>query len=601
MVSSIHSSGDLQISNQNIQIVPLGAGQDVGRSCIIVNILNKRIMLDCGMHMGHQSLKKFPDFKFITGHDGDLTKEIDCVIVSHFHLDHCGALPYLTEMVGYSGPIYMTNPTKAICPIQLEDMRKISNERKKDDVMFTSEMINKCMLKTTGVNLHQTIQVDDRITIRAHYAGHVLGAAMFEVHVDHLSFVYTGDYNMTADRHLGPAQIDCIYPDFIITESTYATTIRDSKYCRERDFLKKLTNCIKHGGKVLIPVFALGRAHEIFLLLENYWERMNLKVPIYYSGGITDKSLDYYKLFVNWMNQKIKRNFFKRNAFNFRHIKPMDSSHPDMPGPMVIIATPGMLNGGTSLQILKKWCTNPNNLLMIIGYCVKGTLGHKILNERSINLDPGNPDSKPVEIKIGVEYLSFSAHADAKGIMQLIGMCCPKNVVLVHGEASKMEFIKQKIFSEFRVPCFMPDNGEILTIKTQNLVPIDLDYKLYKQMINTSNDDLISRKFKGIMHFEGDSEVIQIDQINNYLERKNLPTHNFRITVAFNLPKSLHYPELLMLINNILIGLQIKSNLTNLQVDKMYNIRESIWFKIQMIDKNISQITVHWSLIVILI
>ena len=76
--------------------------------------------------------------------------------------------------------------------------------------------------------------------------------------------------------------IDKCRPDLLITESTYATTIRDSKRCRERDFLKKVHDCVEKGGKVLIPVFALGRAQELCILLESYWERMNLKVPVFF-------------------------------------------------------------------------------------------------------------------------------------------------------------------------------------------------------------------------------------------------------------------------------------------------------------------------------
>jgi integrator complex subunit 11 len=94
---------------------------------------------------------------------------------------------------------------------------------------------------------------------------------------------------MTPDRHLGAAWIDKCRPDLLITESTYATTIRDSKRCRERDFLKKVHDSIDKGGKVLIPVFALGRAQELCILLETYWDRMNLKVPIYFSLGLTEK------------------------------------------------------------------------------------------------------------------------------------------------------------------------------------------------------------------------------------------------------------------------------------------------------------------------
>ncbi|KAI7687138.1 hypothetical protein SSS_08962 [Sarcoptes scabiei] len=109
-----------------IKITPLGAGQDVGRSCILISIGTQQIMLDCGMHMGFNDQRRFPDFSYITK-EGSLDSYLDCVIISHFHLDHCGALPYMTEMIGYNGPIYMTHPTKAICPILLISVRSPSN------------------------------------------------------------------------------------------------------------------------------------------------------------------------------------------------------------------------------------------------------------------------------------------------------------------------------------------------------------------------------------------------------------------------------------------------------------------------------------------
>jgi integrator complex subunit 11 len=251
----------------DIRVTPLGAGQDVGRSCLLLSIGGKNVMLDCGMHMGYSDDRRFPDFSYITT-DEPLTEHLDCIIISHFHLDHCGALPYMTEMVGYNGPIYMTVPTKAIAPILLEDMRKVAVDKKGEQNFFTSGMIKDCIKKVIAVNLHQVVQVDADLEIKAYYAGHVLGAAMFQVKVGNQSVVYTGDYNMTPDRHLGAAWIDRCRPDLLITESTYATTVRDSKRCRERDFLKKVHDCIDRGGKVLIPVFALGRAQELCILLE---------------------------------------------------------------------------------------------------------------------------------------------------------------------------------------------------------------------------------------------------------------------------------------------------------------------------------------------
>lgn len=140
------------------------------------------------------------------------------------HLDHCGALPYFTEMCGYDGPIYMTHPTRAICPILLEDFRKLAVERKGNgngEAFFTSANIRDCMAKVVPMHVKQRVQVDDELEITAYYAGHVLGAAMFEVRVGQQSVVYTGDYNMTPDRHLGAAWIDKVRPDLLITESTY--------------------------------------------------------------------------------------------------------------------------------------------------------------------------------------------------------------------------------------------------------------------------------------------------------------------------------------------------------------------------------------------
>ncbi|XP_077367959.1 integrator complex subunit 11 isoform X2 [Festucalex cinctus] len=478
-----------------IKVTPLGAGQDVGRSCIIVSIGGKNIMLDCGMHMGYNDDRRFPDFSYII-QNGRLTDFLDCVIISHFHLDHCGALPYMSEMVGYDGPIYMTHPTKAICPILLEDFRKITVDKKGETNFFTSQMIKDCMKKVVPLNLHQTVQVDDELEIKAYYAGHVLGAAMVQIKVGSESVVYTGDYNMTPDRHLGAAWIDKCRPDILISESTYATTIRDSKRCRERDFLKKVHESIERGGKVLIPVFALGRAQELCILLETFWERMNLKAPIYFSTGLTEKANHYYKLFITWTNQKIRKTFVQRNMFEFKHIKAFDRSYADNPGPMVVFATPGMLHAGQSLQIFKKWAGNEKNMVIMPGYCVQGTIGHKILNgQRKLEME----GRATLDVKLQVEYMSFSAHADAKGIMQLIRMAEPRNMLLVHGEAAKMEFLKGKIEQEFSIDCYMPANGETTAVTTNPKVPVDMSLNLLKREM-TLGGPLPDPKKARIMH-----------------------------------------------------------------------------------------------------
>lgn len=435
--------------------------------------------------MGYQDARRFPDFSYISK-TGNYTDVLDAVIISHFHLDHCGALPFFTEMCGYDGPIYMTHPTRAICPILLEDYRKITVERKGETKFFTSEMIKNCMKKVIPINLHQTIKVDDDIEIKAYYAGHVLGAAMIYVRVGQESVVYTGDYNMTPDRHLGSAWIDKVRPDVLITESTYATTIRDSKRSRERDFLTKVHECVANGGNVIIPVFALGRAQELCILIESYWDRMGLDVPIYFSTGLTERATEYYKLFINWTNQKIKSTFAQRNAFDFKHIKAWDKNNLDLPGPMVLFATPGMLNAGTSLQVFQKWAPDPKNMVIMPGYCVAGTVGAKVLlGQKVIEVDKYTK----FEVNLQVRNLSFSAHADAKGIMQLIRMCEPKNVVLVHGERGKMDFLRSNIMKDFGIPCHMPANGCSIKMETSKALEAKISTDLLKSLLSSSNNN----------------------------------------------------------------------------------------------------------------
>ena len=159
-------------------------------------------------------------------------------------------------------------------------------------------------------------------------------------------------------------------------------------------------------------MFALGRAQELCILLETFWDRMNIKVPIYFSQGLTEKANHYYKLFISWTNQKIRNTFVQRNLFDFKHIKPFDRSYIENPGPMVVFATPGMLHAGLSLQIFKKWAGDENNMLIMPGYCVVGTVGHKVLSgQKKIELDK----KTVIDVNLSVQYLSFSAHADASG------------------------------------------------------------------------------------------------------------------------------------------------------------------------------------------
>lgn len=202
-----------------IEVLTLGAGQDVGRSCSVVSIGGRRIMFDCGMHMGYHDARRFPDLSLIAP-DGRLTESIDCVVITHFHLDHCGALPHLVSVCGYDGPVYMTHPTAAIMPILLRDYVHIMVDRRGVTDFYTEADIVHTMQSVIPIALHETIHVGEELSFTAFYAGHVLGAIMVYAHCGGQSVVFSGDFNTTADRHLGAASIPRLRPNVLITEST---------------------------------------------------------------------------------------------------------------------------------------------------------------------------------------------------------------------------------------------------------------------------------------------------------------------------------------------------------------------------------------------
>ncbi|XP_031122846.1 cleavage and polyadenylation specificity factor subunit 3-II [Ipomoea triloba] len=473
-----------------IDCLVLGAGQEVGKSCVVVTINGKRIMFDCGMHMGFLDHRRYPDFSRIS-QSGDFTSALSCIIITHFHLDHIGALPYFTEVCGYNGPIYMTYPTKALGPLMLEDYRKVMVDKRGEAEQFTAEHIVECMKKVTAVDLKQTVQVDNDLQIRAYYAGHVLGAAMFYAKVGDAAMVYTGDYNMVPDRHLGSAQIDRLQLDLVITESTYATTFRDSKYAREREFLQAVHKCVAAGGKVLIPTFALGRAQEICMLLDDYWERMNLKVPIYFSAGLTIQANMYYKMLINWTSQKVKSTSTIRNAFDFKNVCSFDRSLINASGPCVLFATPGMISGGFSLEVFKQWAPCEENLITLPGYCVAGTIGHRLMSAKTptrITVEEGIQ----IDVRCQIHQLSFSPHTDAKGIMDLVKFLSPKHVILVHGEKPKMATLKERIQSDLQIQCYDPANNETVCIPSTHYIQVDASDKFLKSLL-TPNFKFLNR------------------------------------------------------------------------------------------------------------
>jgi len=221
----------------------------------------------------------------------------------------------------------MTHPTKAIYNYVLLDYVKISNIGN-GDILYDESDLSASMDKIIPIRFHEKLEYDG-VKVEAYTAGHVLGAAMFLIEIDGVSILYTGDYSREEDRHLKPAEIPDWDVDILIVESTYGKNLHEPRDIREDKFKFRVHDIIKKGGKWLLPVFALGRAQELLLILNEYWEEHeDLKnVPIYYAGSLAQRSLSVFSTYRNMMGDVVRDkvcsyiNFLdqqRRKSFPFR-------------------------------------------------------------------------------------------------------------------------------------------------------------------------------------------------------------------------------------------------------------------------------------------
>ena len=470
-INDFNSPKKIEINGENLELQPIGAGCEVGRSCIILKFQNKKIMLDCGVHPAYNGICSLPFFDLID------PGEIDILLVTHFHLDHCGALPYFLEKTNFKGECYMTYPTRDIYKIILSDYVKVAHS-KSEESLFNEKDLKNSLEKIKAINYHQEIEYKG-IKFSAFKAGHVLGAAMFLIEISGVKILYTGDYSREIDRHLQPAEIpnkEVHKINVLIVESTYGIHQHEDREEREKNFIKYVDEVVSRGGKCLLPVFATGRAQELLLILDEYWEANISKfkdVKIYYASSLANDSIDIFKRYINMAGTYVKKKFSeeRKNPFDFKYIKRVKTEQEILDvyndKPCVVFASPGMLQSGLSKNLFEKWCSDKNNGIVITGYCVDKTLAREVLAQPA-KIDFGNnKEKKEKDLLMSVKNVTFSAHCDFKHTDEFIQEIEPKNIVLVHGEKKEKDRLRAQLermklesdkYKQFLPKVYNPEN-----------------------------------------------------------------------------------------------------------------------------------------------
>ena len=440
----------------------IGATREVtGSKFLITTNEGKQILLDCGMFQG-----KGLETDAMNRNLGFEPEELDYLILTHAHIDHSGLIPYIYKL-GFQGSIICTPSTRDLCSIMLTDSGHIqemdakwfNKKQAKRGLPFISPIYTvthaeECMQLFISVAYNRRFYINDKINIKFTNTGHMLGsgAVNLEITEDGVKkhITYTGDIGRKKNKILSPwtSFPQC---DYLITESTYGNRLHEPEKQTEEDFLKIVyETCVDKKGKLIIPAFSVGRTQEIVYVLNKFYNEGRLpKIEVFVDSPLSVNATDIFRMHTDTMNTDVRKTLlYDSDPFGFnslRYIKDVEDSKAlnYYDKPCIIISSSGMMEAGRVKHHVANNVSNPNNTILIVGYCTPTSLGARIqqpgLKEISIF-----GEQHPVKARIA-KIEGFSAHGDYEEMIDYLSSQNKELIqktFLVHGEYEVMEAYK---------------------------------------------------------------------------------------------------------------------------------------------------------------
>ena len=438
-----------------------GGAMSVTGANYLIETKKSKIIVDVGLLQGcsNCSLANSEDFYYDS-------RTIDAVFITHAHIDHIGRLPKMIKD-GFSGPIYVSEPTKALAPIMLEDAQRINEgkaEDRKTESMYSRKDVDKTIKYLRPKKYGERFSVTEDIDVRLKDAGHILGSTIFEIWIregkKETKLVFSGDLGNTPMPLMNPpTKIGAA--DYVFVESVYGDRVHEDTDLRRQMLEEAIEETIKNGGTLMIPSFALERTQEILFEI-NYLVETGLipKTPVFLDSPLAIKTTRVYRKFVQYFNKKAYGMWMKGDKlFDFPMLKFTEKTAEskrinDVSPPKVIIAGSGMSTAGRILHHERRYLPDPKSMLLIIGYQANGTLGRKILDgAHEIKIF-----GKNVSVKARIKAIGgYSAHADQPALVEWVGSIKGvKKVFCVQGEKDAAEALAERIKKDLGVDAIAP-------------------------------------------------------------------------------------------------------------------------------------------------
>jgi metallo-beta-lactamase family protein len=431
----------------------LGATRTTTGSMYLIEVNGRKVLMECGLFQGRrdESMERNRRFPFNPA-------DLDAVILSHAHIDHCGNLPNLCRQ-GFSGNIYCTFATRDLASIMLEDSAEIqradaefvSKQRAKQGLppvepLYRAVDAEQAIKQFVTLNYDRPIQVTDGLTATFRDAGHILGSAQIVLDVREgqkkFRYLFSGDVGRGNDDILrDPQPVENV--DFLQVESTYGGREHSPKPDATKIVGELVRETLDRKGKVIIPAFSVGRTQQIVYTLNQLTLAGSIpECPIFVDSPLSVNATEVYRLHPECFNQTVYK-FLRetRNPFGMENLTYIrEAAHSkklnDLKDPAIIISASGMAEAGRIRHHLRNNIGNPDNLVLFIGYCAEHTLGWQILSGKSVVNIFGEPQA--VRAKIA-SVDAFSGHADRNELSRYVKNISGniRKITVIHGEESQ--------------------------------------------------------------------------------------------------------------------------------------------------------------------
>jgi KH/beta-lactamase-domain protein len=455
------------VGDEWIRLSTLGSCRQVGRSCFLLQTEESNVLLDCGINPSAEAGSP-ENYPYLNAPELDL-QQLDAVILSHAHMDHCGMIPYLYKM-GYDGPLYTTEPTRDLMIMLTLDYIGLAHGEG-GDAPYDSSHIKKAVKRTITPEYGEVTDITPDMRLTLKNAGHIIGSSLCHIHVGEglHNILYTGDYNYDNTEMLRAADTNFQRVETMITESTYGGKDDEQQDRDEsnKKFLSKVKQTLNKGGKVIVPVFAVGRSQEVLGLLADEMDRDYFDYPVYIDGMIKGANA-LHTAYPEFLSEKVQDKIHRDNSpFLKENIKAI-GSHSEREkvheeGPCVILTTSGSITGGPIMSYLKHEASDPKNSLIFVGYQFEGSLGRKIQN----GADRVEINGEKVDVNLDTSTVSgFSAHSDRQQIINFAKnlRSTPNRVFCNHGEESKCFSLASALHKILHIDTSAPQNLEAMRL-----------------------------------------------------------------------------------------------------------------------------------------